>query len=303
MNTYNHLLLSTSSQTQSSKNLRKFANLALHQRHLHRKLRRNNTGKELDTETGLYYYGARYLDPKASRWLSGDPAVGEYIPSAPVNEEARKRNGNLPGMGGVFNYVNLHVYHYAGNNPVKLVDPDGRTPGDPFDTADEAAIDALDYINPKSIRENREYAGMIYQDPTTQKFYATEPRRGSATISEPGSAPEGTNSIAYYHTHADYSIRGPFGIIIRTSDQYRDDHESNKISYHDSDYARHHRINCYLGTPSGSIKKFDLSTTERLTYNRSSGNFINLNDFVRLEPPTRADLYTGRDSISYIVPY
>ena len=30
---------------------------------------------ELDEETGLYYYGARYLDPKYSRWLSGDPAV------------------------------------------------------------------------------------------------------------------------------------------------------------------------------------------------------------------------------------
>jgi hypothetical protein len=32
----------------------------------------------------------------------------------------------LPGMGGVYNYVNLHLYHYAGNNPVKLTDPDGR---------------------------------------------------------------------------------------------------------------------------------------------------------------------------------
>jgi hypothetical protein len=29
-------------------------------------------------------------------------------------------------MGGVFNTVNLHVYHYAGNNPVKYVDPDGK---------------------------------------------------------------------------------------------------------------------------------------------------------------------------------
>jgi hypothetical protein len=34
--------------------------------------------------------------------------------------------GELPGMGGVFNTVNLHVYHYAGNNPVKYVDPDGE---------------------------------------------------------------------------------------------------------------------------------------------------------------------------------
>jgi len=84
------------------------------------------TGKELDTETGYYYFGARYLDPKTSRWISVDSAMGDYIPSAPVNEEAKKRNGNLPGQGGVFNYVNLHVYHYAGNNPVKYVDPTGR---------------------------------------------------------------------------------------------------------------------------------------------------------------------------------
>jgi hypothetical protein len=66
------------------------------------------------------------LDSKTGRWLSGDPALGEYVPSAPVSEEARKRNGSLPGMGGVFNYVNLHVYHYAGNNPVKYTDPDGE---------------------------------------------------------------------------------------------------------------------------------------------------------------------------------
>ena len=78
------------------------------------------TGKEMDEETGLYYYGARYLDPKYSRWLSGDPALGEYIPSAGAD------TSKLAGMGGVYNTVNLHLYHYAGNNPVKYTDPDGR---------------------------------------------------------------------------------------------------------------------------------------------------------------------------------
>ena len=84
------------------------------------------TGKEMDEETGLYYYGARYLDPKYSRWLSGDPALSDYIPKAPIDDEAKKHNENLPGMGGVFNVVNLHLYHYAGNNPVKYTDPDGE---------------------------------------------------------------------------------------------------------------------------------------------------------------------------------
>ena len=77
-------------------------------------------------ETGLYYYGARYLDPKYSRWLSGDPALSDYIPKAPIDDESKKHNENLPGMGGVFNVVNLHLYHYAGNNPIKYEDPDGR---------------------------------------------------------------------------------------------------------------------------------------------------------------------------------
>ena len=80
------------------------------------------TAKELDKETGLYYYGARYLDPKYSRWISVDPALGEYIPGAGKSDEADK----LPGMGGVFNSVNLSLFHYAGNNPVRYVDPSGE---------------------------------------------------------------------------------------------------------------------------------------------------------------------------------
>ena len=92
------------------------------------------SAKEKDEETGLYYYGARYLDPKYSRWISADPALGEYLPQAPINDEAKKHNRSLPGQGGVFNVINLNLYHYAGNNPIKYTDPSGMME-EPYDSA------------------------------------------------------------------------------------------------------------------------------------------------------------------------
>jgi RHS repeat-associated protein len=57
-------------------------------------------GKELDEEPGLYYYGARYLNPTNGMWLSTDPLFEKYVGMSP--------------------------YNYCAGNPVKLVDPDGR---------------------------------------------------------------------------------------------------------------------------------------------------------------------------------
>jgi len=94
------------------------------------------TGKELDKETGLYYFGARYYDARMSRWISTDPALaeGKYFPKPNDYDTEHDfywyilndASGKLPGMGGVYNAHNLNVYCYSLNNPVKYYDPDGN---------------------------------------------------------------------------------------------------------------------------------------------------------------------------------
>ena len=65
-------------------------------------------GKQFDEETGLYYYGARYMNPVASLWYGVDPQI-----------EKMPKDGS---------------YSYCFGNPIKLIDPNGERP-----TEEEAA--------------------------------------------------------------------------------------------------------------------------------------------------------------------
>src|SRR5690606_24561931 len=58
-------------------------------------------GKELDDATQLYYYGARYYDPRISIFVSPDPLMTDYPKYTP--------------------------YHYVHNNPVNMIDPTGMS--------------------------------------------------------------------------------------------------------------------------------------------------------------------------------
>ena len=79
------------------------------------------TGKELDPETGLYYFGARYYEPRISVWISADAYIEKYIPLGSDGS-----NRPLPGIGGMYTPVNLDLYAYAHLNPVRWTDPDGN---------------------------------------------------------------------------------------------------------------------------------------------------------------------------------
>ncbi|UKB85068.1 RHS repeat-associated core domain-containing protein [Chryseobacterium sp. MEBOG06] len=76
--------------------------------------------KELDKETGLYYYGARYYNPRASIWYGVDP-LAVYNP---VMEDQFYGDGEH--NGGVFNQGNLNPYIYCYQNPIVYVDPNGK---------------------------------------------------------------------------------------------------------------------------------------------------------------------------------
>ena len=56
--------------------------------------------KEFDEETGLYYYGARYYEPRLCLWISVD-----------IEQE---------------NHPNISTYTYCLNNPIIFIDPDGK---------------------------------------------------------------------------------------------------------------------------------------------------------------------------------
>ena len=57
-------------------------------------------GKQFDEETGLYYYGARYMNPMASIWYGVDPLAEKY--------------------------PNVNGYCYTMDNPIKYLDPNGK---------------------------------------------------------------------------------------------------------------------------------------------------------------------------------
>lgn len=114
-------------------------------------------GKEFDNMYGLntYDYGARQYNPVTGRWDRMDPLCEKYYPTSP--------------------------FAYCMNNPVRLIDPDGRDPGDFFYSLDAAAKDFGKYTNPKSIKENREYATSFYKmtnNKGEKGFSYTKPRQG-----------------------------------------------------------------------------------------------------------------------------
>ena len=180
-------------------------------------------GQQYDSATGLNYNYFRDYDPSSGRYVQSDPI----------------------GLAG-----GISTYAYVGSNPLSFIDPVGLAPGDAFSSADAAAHDVLSYINPISIQNNSEYAGLIYPNPANRNYYAfslinTGLEGGINNLS----FSRGMEVVGDYHTHRDYCDANG-NSVSRSRDVYR----SDSFSRDDRAFSRGNPgMIRYLGTPSGNF--------------------------------------------------
>ena len=100
-------------------------------------------GKELDEDTNLYYFNARYYDATTGRFINVDPIQS-----------------------------GLNWYIYANNNPLNRVDPTGLKDKN---IIKEKIIDAKDYVVDKAVKEwNRFKDAVADEKRFTNEYYAKE---------------------------------------------------------------------------------------------------------------------------------
>ena len=93
------------------------------------------TGRDWDADTGLYYYRARYYDPKIGRFISEDPLfevsqAGALDPIVHALNAAvlasQVTRWDAFALGGPDTAEAINRYASVTNNPVNYVDPDGQ---------------------------------------------------------------------------------------------------------------------------------------------------------------------------------
>ena len=202
-------------------------------------------GKELDLVHGLrlYDYGARMYDQILGCWTSVDPMAEKYYHISP--------------------------YVFCFDNPVRMVDRDGKDPWDFFPTADAAAIDFGYFYNDNSIRENREYASNIFRVRNAQGKigYTYDVATSGGTKNITVLPPKNFEREALIHTHAAYDSKlrnDEFsGVCYYRNGKYIYYDNLKSVPYYNSEgcptdigTANTLKKNVYLVAPNGSLQKY-----------------------------------------------
>jgi hypothetical protein len=118
-----------------------------------------------------------------------------------------------------------------------------------YATADEAAIAAIELINPISIAQNVEYAGRIYSR-SSRYFFTRAQTLNNRYDSDPGPAVAGAENIGTYHTHA--------GDFLSTDEIFSPQDKlkatmANEISYIGTPCQRILKYTPYSQVPNGEV--------------------------------------------------
>lgn len=228
---------------------------------------RNNykyIGKELDTMYGwnMQDHKARWYDPVVGRWMVTDPLQEKYFDSS----LSSLWYGVDPLAG---KYANNSPYVYCNDNLIRLIDSNGKAPGDFFLSIEKVAVDFGLFYNDNSIREDIEYGSSIYQvrNSNGQLGYTyTIAERGSKHGVTPSCPNLFRKVVADIHTHGAWSngeykdnefsgIRDKKGNLL-TSDKLQ------KVDTQNGDIGDSNRtqLTSFLVTPNGSLQSYDPKT-------------------------------------------
>ena len=126
-------------------------------------------GKEKDEESGLHYFGARYMESRIGRFMSPDP-VGA------VDEKTGKVNQKT-----IVNPQGLNRYTYGINNPYKYQDRDGKWPEDIHNRIIDRAFQNLPENSRMALERGSAY---VDKDQSTEGSYKHAMRAPSQSPEE-----------------------------------------------------------------------------------------------------------------------
>ena len=192
---------------------------------------------ELKGEGNSLDFGARVYDSRLGRFLSLDPLMKDYPMMTP--------------------------YCYAANNPIRLVDIGGEGPGDPFKSADEAAIDWAQTYNDNSIRNKVEYTSAIYSyadNKTGETMYSyTIPLKGGGDncgVPLLNKTDVTQIKIKEIHSHGEY--RKSFDYSMFGGEDNKDwNNNFSEGPTDDTGYSEYYNTPLYLSSPNGSLQEYN----------------------------------------------